>query len=160
MKQLLLMRHGHAAPALQGQSDFERALSPSGEQEVAIVAERLAHLGWQLERIIVSAAPRAQATATILAAHFDQPVLVADQELYLASSSALQQALLRYGGDSRTIALVGHNPGMTQLVRELAQVGLDELPTAGVAAIEFPGSTWEALGEGQLRHFDAPLLPL
>ncbi|NLO80923.1 MAG: hypothetical protein GX093_11600 [Xanthomonadaceae bacterium] len=158
MKQLILMRHGHAAPARPGQSDFDRPLSPGGEREVAIVAERLAGLGWQPERIIASAAPRAQATAAILASYLGRPPLLLDQELYLAGSDVLRHALLRYGGDSRTIALIGHNPGMTQLVRELAQVGLDDLPTAGVAAIEFPGPDWEALGEGRLRHFDAPLL--
>lgn len=159
MKRMLLIRHGHAAPAAGGQSDFERELSPSGEQEVAIVAERLLALDWQLQRIITSAAPRAQATADILAQYLGQPQLISDQALYLASSEGLRQALLRHAGDSRTIALVGHNPGMTQLVRELAQVSLDDLPTAGVAAVEFPSSAWDALGEGQLRHFDAPLLP-
>lgn len=153
------MRHGHAAPPLSGQSDFERELSPSGAQEVKTVAERLQTLGWQPERLVTSAAPRAQATAAILAASLGQPALLADQELYLASSAVLRQALLRYGSDNRTIALVGHNPGMTQLIRELAQVGLDDLPTAGVAAIEFAAESWDALSAGRLLYFDAPLLP-
>lgn len=158
MKRLILMRHGNAAPALRGQSDFERPLSSGGEREALIVAERLSAAGWVPEQIVTSAAPRALATAAILARTFDHPALVAEDELYLAGGALLQQAVLRHGGDSRTVALVGHNPGMTLLIRELAEVGLDDLPTAGVAGIEFDSLSWDALGEGRLRYFDAPLL--
>lgn len=158
MKRLILMRHGHALPALSDRPDFERPLSGGGERDAQLVAERLSAAGWVPERIVASAAPRSLATATILARTMGEPALIVEDELYLAGGDLLRQAILRHGGDSRTIALVGHNPGMTRLIRDLAEVYLDDLPTAGIAGIEFDGLSWRALGEGRLRYFDAPLL--
>lgn len=158
MKRLILMRHGHALPALGERADFERPLSGRGERDAQLVAERLLAAGWIPERIVASAAPRALATANILARAMSEPALVVEDELYLAGGDLLRRAILRHGGDSQTIALVGHNPGMTLLIRDLAEIYLDDLPTAGVAGIEFEGLSWRALGEGRLGYFDAPLL--
>lgn len=158
MKRLVLIRHGHALPATHGQSDRERPLSPDGERDVMLVADRLAESEWRPQRIVSSAAPRALASAAIVARRLGMAPAVAEDVLYLASRGILRQAILRHGEEFGSIAIVGHNPGLTELVRDLAEVRLDELPTAGVAGIEFAGSSWRSLGEGRLGYFDAPLL--
>lgn len=158
MKRLLLIRHGHALPATHGQGDRERPLSPAGEREITLVADRLAASEWRPQRIVSSSAPRALTSAAILARQLGMAPAIAEDFLYLASSGILRQAILRHGGEFDCIAIVGHNPGLTQLVRDLAEARVDELPTAGVAGIGFAGSSWRSLGEGRLDYFDAPLL--
>lgn len=158
MKRLVLFRHGHALQATHRQSDLERPLSPAGVREANLVAERLASSEWRPQRIISSPAPRALASAEILARQLDLAPPLVDDALYLASSAVLREAILRHGDGYDSIAIVGHNPGLTQLVRDLAQVRADELPTAAVAGVEFAGNTWDSLDEGQLEYFDAPLL--
>jgi len=158
MKRLVLIRHGHALPATPGQSDLERPLSSSGEREVDQVAERLLDSEWQPQRIICSHAPRARMSADILADRLQLPAPLTEEALYLASCAVLQQVITRYGDAFDAIAIVGHNPGLTQLVRDLAAVRLDELPTAAVAGIEFSKNNWPTLREGQLGYFDTPRL--
>lgn len=158
MKRLLLIRHGHAVPGSAERGDFERILSPSGEREVATVADRLAKSRWLPQSIVTSSAPRAQATATILARRLALPRPQVEGSLYLAGRDALLQSVARHGGDSTILAIVAHNPGLTQLVRELANVRLDDLPTAGIAGIAFDSDAWNGLADGVLEYFDAPLL--
>lgn len=158
MKRLILIRHGHALPAAPGHSDLERALSPAGEREIKLIADRLASSDWLPQRIVSSAAPRAFTSAKILASRLGLAKVIAEEGLYLANCDVLRQAIQRHGEDLGSIAIVGHNPGMTQLIRDLAQVRLDDLPTAGIAGIEFSGNSWSSLAEGELVYFDAPLL--
>jgi len=159
MRRLLLIRHGKAAPAAPDRDDFTRPLSAAGEQEVAAVAGRLAGSAWVPECLIASTAPRALATAAMLAERLAGMPLIADETLYLAGSETLRQALARHGGDYRTLAVVGHNPGLTLFVRELAGIRLDDLPTAGIVGIGFDSGSWQQLGTGRLDYFDAPLWP-
>lgn len=158
MKRLLLIRHGHAVPGSADRGDFERTLSPSGEEEVGVVADRLAESRWLPQSIVTSSAPRAKATAQILARRLALPQPSTESSLYLAGRDALLQSIDRYGGDRSVLAVVAHNPGLTQLVRDLANVRLDDLPTAGIAGITFDHDTWSELADGVLEYFDAPLL--
>lgn len=159
MRRLLLIRHGKAAPAAPDRDDFTRPLSAAGEREVAAVADRLAGSAWVPECMVTSTAPRALATAVMLAERLSGTTLISEDALYLAGSETLRQALAQYGNDYRTLALVGHNPGLTLLARELARIRLDDLPTAGIVGIGFDSGSWQNLGVGRLDYFDAPLWP-
>lgn len=123
------------------------------------MAGRLAGSAWVPECMVTSTAPRALATAAMLAKRLGGTTLISEDALYLAGSETLRQALAQYGDDYRTLALVGHNPGLTLLARELAGIRLDDLPTAGIVGIGFASGSWQNLGVGRLDYFDAPLWP-
>jgi phosphohistidine phosphatase len=156
-KRLILIRHGNARPASDERSDFERPLSGWGEQEARVVGERLAHSAWIPQLIITSSAPRALATARVVAGCLREPPLIADPALFLASPEALRRGIARHADDQQSVAVVAHNPGLSYLVRDLSDAELDALPTAGVVGIAFEADDWGSLAGGWLGYFDSPL---
>lgn len=161
MKRLTLIRHGHAQPPVGGQSDFVRELSERGVGEAERVAARAARQLSAPDLILASSAPRAHRTAQIAAKSWAYPPtgLAVLPELYLADVPTLLAAIARRGGDAVHLAVVGHNPGLSELGRLLAELRLDELPTAGVLTLEFDRGDW-SLGqgaEGRAIYFDHPL---
>jgi phosphohistidine phosphatase len=61
-----------------------------------------------------------------------------------------------------TLLVVGHNPGLTELANLLvAELDLDNLPTAGVVAIGCETQHWAALGSAprSLLFYDFPKNP-
>ena len=45
------------------------------------------------------------------------------------------------------LMLFGHNPGMTYLVNDLSDLDLDNLPTCGVAILQFDVESWTEIGD-------------
>ena len=60
------------------------------------------------------------------------------------------------------LLLIGHNPGLTDLTnRLLPALALDNLPTAGVVAIDFDADDWSKAvqSRGRLAFYDYPKNP-
>jgi phosphohistidine phosphatase len=58
----------------------------------------------------------------------------------------------------QAVAVVGHNPAITDLVNFLALEHLANIPTCGIALLRLDIRRWEALGAGTgtLEHYDFP----
>lgn len=141
MQRLILFRHGEAAAKRSHQSDHERALTEHGRRAVQHTAKRLQSIQWQPDLALVSDASRTQETfAEILSATSWYVPFQSHNELYLASSKEASALLL--GRPERTILVVGHNPGFTELVNQLT--GQHEvLDTADAACLEISATSWE-----------------
>jgi len=118
VKTVLLMRHAEAHPEQSHQADFDRTLTPSGENIATQTGVLLKQLGISACRIISSSAPRTLRTAQLLAAQaFPSVPLVARPELYNAPAERLVNTLLRHCcPDEDSIMLVAHNPGIAGLM--------------------------------------------
>src|SRR5229473_814414 len=78
-------------------------------------------------------------------------------ELYGADPAHLLQIIREVSAaDPQRLMLVGHNPGMHELVLALA----DNLPTSGLAVFDFAGDDWAdvAFRRGRLVLFVTPKL--
>jgi phosphohistidine phosphatase len=101
-----------------------RELTPQGVQEAARAGAKIAALGatWAPTLALCSTALRA--SATLAGA---QPALAAlsrselDARLYLASAGELLAALQRAPEAEACVLVVAHEPGISALVRQLAQ---------------------------------------
>jgi len=102
--------------------------------------------------VISSPAERAKQTAVKVCKSIDyknKDILWFD-ELYAAGVSDLLRVLARCPGDARTVLLVGHNPGLEDLLLFLAGDEVEEtedgkiLPTAALARLEMP-EDWASL---------------
>src|SRR5581483_9647815 len=82
-------------------------------------------------------------------------VLVED-DLYGAPAPALLARLRLVPDDARSVLLVGHNPGLEDLVQLLGRVRV-KFPTAALATLAF-GGPWKDLGPGNatLEAFVVP----
>ncbi|HEX4377201.1 MAG TPA: histidine phosphatase family protein [Steroidobacteraceae bacterium] len=144
MRRLLLLRHGEAQPAAPGGSDVERALTAAGRAEVHDAAGVIAATGLTIDRALVSTARRTLESAEIIAAHLRlaQPPEPLDR-LYLASPSVLLQTLERCPSNYATLLVIGHNPGLSELVARLAPRNDSAgLRTAGVCLLTFAIDGW------------------
>ncbi|MFW6094166.1 MAG: SixA phosphatase family protein [Pseudomonadota bacterium] len=146
---LWLIRHAEAAPGA-GRGDSQRPLDLEGEREAARMTDWLARQRHAAEWVWSSEAMRARATADFVARGFAAaaPEVVTDPRLYLANPEQLLAVLRETPADTATAALVGHNPGISQLLHLLAhEPAGPTLPTFGVACLEV-GDSWAGLAPG------------
>ncbi len=159
MKTLFLARHAKSSWDHAGVRDFNRPLNDRGLRDAPIMAQRLiGHLSKHpLQKIITSDANRARSTASVYADCLHIPMQT-DDELYLADTHSLLSFIHQLDDDVHAVMLVGHNPGMTDMINSLAHMQLDNLPTCGIAALQFPYAHWYKIvpGSGQLLFLDFP----
>ncbi len=141
MRALWLVRHGHAETGLLGQPDHERALSPQGEQEVRELAQRF-HGKISPSLAVVSPARRTQQTAGLLLEAFPSCVVHTEKSLYLAEVQALNQILLSFPATHFSIALIGHNPGLSEWIIDLCREPC-LFETAGAVLLHSEASSWD-----------------
>jgi phosphohistidine phosphatase len=160
VKRLWLLRHAKASPAEAALSDFDRLLTERGERDARSLAERLARAPRVPTRIVASPAARTRRTAEIAAEALGHPAagVLLDDGLYLGSTAAILAAIARHD-DVDSLLIVGHNPGLSELVLELApEFPLDDLPTSGLVGIDTDTPTWLTLSNARcrLRCYDFP----
>jgi len=154
MKHLILMRHASARP---GEDDRARPLSPEGLSEaerMGRVLEALAARGFRPERALVSPSRRTRETlAGVRAALAALAAAEEDEALYLASPGRLLARLQQLPDATSQVLLVGHNPGLAELLdwlvgRAEADVLLRAargLAPAACAALRIPTERWREL---------------
>ena len=139
MRELILLRHAHAEPALAGQSDLDRPLSPDGHAEAEAAARWLAGQRLVPDCVLCSPARRTRETLeTVLSVlgYVDQRL---ENQVYEATPGTLAGLLDGYREVDRVL-LVGHNPGLERLVALLHSGQSTEfrgMPPAGIAVLEF-----------------------
>jgi phosphohistidine phosphatase len=116
---------------------------------------------------LCSTAVRARETWELAAEQWGTPPPVRFEErLYGADVPELLEAVREVPEHVRTLLLVGHNPGLEELVLELAGDGFDDtldqvrtkFPTSAVAVLVWHGSAWHELapGDALLTDFVVP----
>lgn len=149
MKTLLLARHAKSDWGLSGLADHDRPLNDRGLRDAPAMARRLVEEGVQLGRVVTSSAVRARATAAEYAGAFGIE-LVEEPLLYAASARAILAIAAAQPDEAERVMLVGHNPGMSDAVAELAGEFVD-LPTCAVAECLVDVGSWAELVEGSGR---------
>lgn len=119
----------------------------------------LAELELIPDLIITSAAKRARLTAEAVAASagYDADIVVLP-ELYMSMPDDYVEALTMVSDSSRLVMVVGHNPGVEDLVEDLTGQW-ERMPTAAIAHIELDIDSWQSLDldtEGQLINIWLP----
>lgn len=150
MKTLLLLRHAKSSWDNPRLADFERPLNGRGRADAPRMGALLHREGLEPDLIITSSAKRALATATAVAEAFDdETALQATRELYMAGPEEFLGLLAEVPETVSTLLMVGHNPGLEELLEELTGQW-ERLPTAALAQIALPAGSWpEAAAEGR-----------
>ena len=120
--QFILMRHANAEwPNYHG-ADFERPLNERGLAEARASARAISDAGHRPTLLIASPARRTRQTAEILAREFALTASAVQyvDSFYNASNSTLAAGLRNGAAPQGLTLLVAHNPGVTDLARELA----------------------------------------
>lgn len=123
-RRLVLMRHAKTEPVpLHGHTDFDRALLPRGKADARAAASWLLQQDLVPQLVLVSTAVRAQETWTTtggklgdLGVDVDEIEVRSDLRIYNATPQRLHDVLAEVADNIQTVLLVGHSPGVPDLV--------------------------------------------
>ncbi len=159
MKKLYLMRHAKSDWNGYYVSDFERTLNKRGSKDAPMMGEVLQKL-ISPDLIVSSPATRAKLTAEAVALKLEYPPeeILFVEDIYEASASEILRVVNGLPDNKNEVLLVGHNPGLTDLINYLNSVRLDNLPTAGVVGFSFDVDAWKSveIGTGTFLFFEYP----
>ncbi len=145
MKQLLVLRHAKSDWGTSAKDDWDRTLSSRGIDDAPRVGEMLRAHALMPDLIITSDAIRARSTARAAAetAGYTKDVVL-EPALYLASPAAIVETLITVSDDHAMVMIVGHNPGLEDLIEQLSGEEY-AMPTAAVVQLELPIDRWRDL---------------
>jgi len=163
LNRLWILRHAKAAPAGATENDFDRELTKRGTKDVQVIARTIARSKQPVDWILASPALRTRTTAEILskALTFDGAIQW-DDRAYLGDAETWLSLLAKVPPEIQHVAVIGHNPGVAELVTGLATGTASRLnlhyPTASVAHLEMEIFWWNQIrwGCGQLRWLVTP----
>lgn len=158
MKILTLLRHAKSDWDDPDSRDFDRALNARGKRAAETVGRWLAAEQWWCDTAVASPAERVRETLDFVSAGYGARIAPEwDRRVYLASAATLLDVVTDTSAASDRLLLVGHNPGLEELVLLLAGSGdalgdvAEKFPTASVAILSFPVDRWVEVGEGRGR---------
>ncbi len=168
MKILGLFRHAKSDWQDPRARDFDRPLNGRGRKGAAVMGRLIRDHGVRWDRMISSPAIRCAETIEIACEAAGRPVAVNwDRRIYLASSATLADLLRETEGDPKSLLMIGHNPGLEDLIfdlvpddgssplRDLVEV---KFPTASYAVLELDIDRWADLKDkcARLVHLTRP----
>ena len=163
-RELLIFRHGQAVSSTET-DDFARPITDKGKRAAQRMGVWLWQKGIRPDYIVCSPAERAWQSAQKLSKAMgrDASAITSDRRLYNADLKALLTVLAECPKKKDRIMLVGHNPGLTDLLLYLLGGETPQpddavlLPTAALARLQMPDS-WKRLefGSGRLKALTRP----
>lgn len=164
MKRLGLLRHAKSDWDDASLRDFDRGLNDRGRRGAAAIGRHIAGLGNSWDVVIASPAQRVRLTLVASGLPFHPQY---DERVYLADAATLIDVLRSIEGDPAAVLLVGHNPGLHELLFQLVDPekedalfsrAAEKFPTSAFAELELEIDEWRDLraGCGRLAHFARP----
>jgi phosphohistidine phosphatase len=120
-------------------------LNKRGRRDGSRMGKLVRKYGLMPDVVISSEAVRARLTAeaVVQSARYSGEILL-DQQLYMASPADILSLLRTVRENAEAVMIVGHNPGLEELVTQLTGEQQD-LPTAALAQIALPIDRWRDL---------------
>jgi phosphohistidine phosphatase len=147
MKSLLLLRHARPTTTSPTGHDFDRPLADVGRADASHVGRLLRQKEIEPEVVVSSPAARARETAGLVCEAAGLSVQTRfDARIYEASLEELLQIVSEAEDGAETLLIVGHNPGLAELIARLTGASLAVSP-ATLARIELDIDAW-----GDVQH--------
>lgn len=168
MLTLALLRHAKSNWDGSGISDFDRDLAPRGLAAAPLMGAEIARIGFSPDLVLCSSAVRARMTYDLV-----QPLIkpaprdvVFEAGLYMAHARDLLHRINEISDSTRSVLMVGHNPGFHELsvaligdvVPEAERLGKSKFPTCSLAIYTFDTEHWADVAprKGHVVHFATP----
>lgn len=146
-KQLLVMRHAKSSWTEEGKTDFERSLNKRGRRVAPQMGQFLLDHGLVPDHIVSSSAYRAKETTELVAqaCGVEGDSIQFVKYLYHAPASEYLDLIERYDSPSVNVMMVvGHNPGLEELVYNLSGL-YESMPTSAIAHFDLEEDEWFAI---------------
>lgn len=167
VKTLTLLRHAKSGWDDAIARDFDRPLNPKGRRAAETMGREMRRQGLAFDHVVASPAVRVVETIAEVEAGYGRSLGATwDRRAYLASAAMLLDLIAETPATAGSLLLIGHNPGLEDLVLllvpdvpgTLRDSVEEKYPTATVAEIAFDGDDWSAVAEGKgtLTRFIRP----
>ncbi len=144
MKTLYLIRHAKAAQEEPGLADAKRPLIKTGIERTKKIVEYLLDNSVIFDLMIASHATRAMETAKLMAARMEYPEdkIMCDKRIYCNDLQAFFDILFGLDDSISDVAIVGHNPLITEFANYFLDDKIVSMPTSSVVCIEIDTDQW------------------
>ena len=141
------MRHAKSSWTEEGKTDFERSLNKRGRRVAPQMGAFAKEQGLVPDRIVSSSATRAHETTMLFAEScgVEDSKIEYVKDLYHAPAEEYLELLTRY--DQAVVGMlmiVGHNPGLEELVYQLGRL-YEPMPTCAIAHFDLGAEEWIAI---------------
>lgn len=146
MKNITLIRHAKSSWDHPDLPDIDRPLGPRGLRDAPVMADFLHKKNPNIDLWLTSPSERTKATAKFFQAAFglDESAVLTLEELYHASADQLLGIVRGISATVSTVAIFGHNPGLTDFANLLCHDAdyIENIPTCAIVGISFPVNDW------------------
>ncbi|WIO75274.1 histidine phosphatase family protein [Porticoccaceae bacterium LTM1] len=160
MKELLLIRHAKSSWKDESLPDIERPLNKRGFANAPMMGERLRESGVEIDRFYASPALRSRTTAEMIVEQLDDRRLTIEviSSLYTFNYEELLCWVRSLDDSLQRVAMVCHNPAVTDLTNFLALTHIGNIPTCGIVTLGMKVNSWRDAGAGMavLEEYDYP----
>ncbi|MCI6989627.1 MAG: histidine phosphatase family protein [Campylobacter sp.] len=158
MKRFYFIRHAKAVKKA-GIKDKQRPLSKDGQNAITLIAKELKKLSFSPEIIYSSRSVRTMQTTKVITNElkFKQKIIYTDK-LYTFETALLKEFIKHIPPKFTSVAIVGHNDGLTELCEYLSDSVIGNIPTSGVIAMKFKCDKFDEIfsTEGEIEYFIYP----
>jgi phosphohistidine phosphatase len=146
MRTIYLLRHAKSSWKNEELADFERPLNGRGRKACEVLGRYIKTNQLEFDLVVCSTAVRTRETIDLVRQNAKlQTEVRYDERIYEATASRLLEVVSQLENDRKNVVLVGHNPGMAELLYLLTGEQ-ESFPTACFAKLNLKVSKWsEAL---------------
>ncbi|MGB5076070.1 MAG: histidine phosphatase family protein [Sphingorhabdus sp.] len=165
---MTLLRHAKSSWDDSIPRDFDRPLNKRGEKAAMVVGRWVKRQGMTFDHVVASPAVRVIDTIDQFVKGSGERIDATwDRRIYLASSATLMDVLRDQSDLHKSVLMVGHNPGMEDLVFDivpddgtspLRDIVYEKFPTGALAQMELDIDSWAEIDRkcGKLTQFIRP----
>lgn len=159
-RRLIVLRHAKSDWS-GGVPDHDRPLAARGRREAELAGRWLRENAADIDLVVCSSATRAQQTWKRVARQLNPaPRLRVEDRVYGASERELMAIVKKLPDSAQTVLLIGHNPGLEELVAELGGVGF-AMKTSSIAVLSSRAAWTEVKARwGKLEASVTPRSPV
>ena len=154
------MRHAKTSMYSNDGTDFSRELTEDGLADARKAGIYLSRKAILPEKILCSSAVRARQTAELVVKELgcDLSLIKLKKKLYNIGRHGLSDKISKTDDSINTLLVVGHNPVMAALSREIADSHLHGMPAGGITGFKFDIKCWKEFPGmiGELLFFTYP----
>ena len=139
---MILIRHSKSSWKDLSLTDFNRPLNRRGKSDGALMADYLKSKIDKIDYLHSSSSIRTFETSKYFIKNIQFGKVEYDGSLYHSSATSMLNIVNNYSEDYKSVMIIAHNPGLTNLINNITNISLDNLPTTGLAEIEFKINRW------------------
>ena len=143
MKKIIVLRHSKSSWKDLSLRDFQRPLNKRGKFDGPIMSRYLSSKIKKIDFLHSSSSIRTFETSKFFISKIEFKNIKYDDNLYHVSAQSITNLIKNYSNKYNSAMIIAHNPGLTNFINLITNINLDNLPTTGIAIIDFDCEYWD-----------------